>query len=132
MQSFDGTSIVLVGLCNEDRFLQMLIGTIVVQKDENDKPEPRLILIQPDEKDGLPSNPLKPLFRCKKKGQYGLAFPTFAGGHGVMISLNTEKGTYDFSTGLHSYDGGSSGPLSNGGPELVELLDHIFGFSPTQ
>lgn len=131
MSSFESATIVLVGLCNKNPFYQTLLGTIVFRENDQGQKEPQLIDTQLDEEEGLPSNPYKPRFDWKMKGQYGLTFPRVARGHGVTISLNKEKGEYRFMTGINRGDSGSSGPLSNGGSELVDLLDKLFGFVPT-
>src|SRR3989344_5306225 len=126
MKSLEYASIVLVGLCNADPLLQTLLGTLVFRQGEDAQLEPQLIYVQLDGKDGLPSNPYKPRFDWKMKGRYGLSFPTFARGHGVAINLDKDKGRYHFVTGINHGDSGSSGPLSNGGPELVDVLDQLF------
>ncbi len=114
------TTIVLVGLCNGDSFLQTFIGTVVFRKDSSGKLEPQLINVQVGD-DGTPKNPFKPDFKWKKKAQYGFSF-----GREVMITLDAEKKKYDFMTGINHGDSGSSGPLSNGGPELLIALDTLF------
>lgn len=119
--------IVLVGLCNEDLLLQELIGTIVFREDGSGKMEPQLISVQIGEDEGTPRNPFKPTFAWKMKGQYGFSYPV-ARGDGVMINLDAVKGKYSFSTGLGRGSSGSSGPISNGGPELAAALDKLFEF----
>lgn len=121
------TTIVLVGLCNENRFLQTLIGTIVFRKNDVGQMEPQLIDITIGEDEGTPKNPFKPKFNWKMKGKYGLSFP-IGRGHGVMISLDSEKGEYHFITGINYGDSGSGGPISHGGPELADALDELFKF----
>lgn len=123
-------TIVLVGLCNEDPFLQTLIGTIVFREGNDGKLEPQLINVQIGEDEGTPKNPFKPNFSWKKKGQYGFSFPV-ARGHGVVITLDAEKGKYHFMTGINRGDSGSSGPISHGGPELATSLDKLFDFVTT-
>ncbi len=120
------TSIVLVGLCNEEIRLQSLLGIILFRKGEGDKLEPCLFDPLSGEESGSAKTPFKPSFSWKKKGQYGLCFPDVARGHGVMLNLNKEQGKYCFLTGINGRDSGSSGPLSNGGPELVDALDELF------
>lgn len=127
---FQYTHIVLVGHCNNDPQLQELIGTIVFRKnEESGQLEPRLIYHFSQEEPGTAKNPLKPNIQWKNRGEYGLSFPDFAGGDGVMIMLNKSEGKYRFITGINPKDSGSSGPLSNGGPELTEVLDELF-FAP--
>ena len=46
----------------------------------------------------------------------------------MALNLDKESGRYRFMTGINRGDSGSSGPLSNGGPELVDVLDQLFGF----
>jgi len=131
MKSLKHTSVVLVGLCNEDPLLQILLGTLVFRQGQEEQVEPQLIYVQLDSKVGLPSNPFKPRFDWKMKGCYGLSFPSFAGDHGVTLNLDKEKGIYHFTTGINHGGIGSSGPLCNGGPELVDVLDQLFDFVPT-
>ena len=123
-------SIVLAGLCNADPLAQVLIGTVVFREGEDGKREPRLIYLTLGEEDGSAKNPFKPEFQWKMKGSYGLLFRGVGRGHGVSISVDKNKGEYYFSTGINHGDSGSSGPLSNGGPELVDVLDVLFEFVP--
>lgn len=118
--------IVLVGHCNSNPQLQELIGTVVLRENEESQLEPRLIYHFSQEEPGTAKKPLKPEIKWKSKGEYGLHFPDFAGRSGVMIILNKNEGKYRFITGTNPKDTGSSGPLSNGGPELVEVLDELF------
>lgn len=120
------TSIVLVGHCNEDPRLQELIGTIVFRKEQGTELQPRLIYHFSGEERGSGKDPYPPTFEWKKKGDYGLCFPEFAGRNGVMILLNRSRSKYWFTTGTNPRDSGSSGPLSNGGPELTHALDELF------
>lgn len=123
------TSIVVVGLCNEEIRLQTLIGVIVFREGKEGKLEPCLISPSKGEDEGSGSNPFRPEFHWRAKGKYGLCFPREAGGHGVLLLLDKERGRYRFMTGINGRDSGSSGPLSNGGPELVDVLDELFGFT---
>lgn len=120
------TSIVVVGLCNEEIRLQTLIGVIVFREGQEGKLEPCLISPSKGEDEGSGSNPFRPEIQSSSKGKYSLCFPREAGGHGVILFLDKEKGKYRFMTGINARDSGSSGPLSNGGPELVEALDELF------
>ena len=122
MELNTATSIVLVGLCNEDVYLQDLLGTIVFRENEENKLEPQLVN-HFDGKEG--GSPHKAELKWKSKGAYGLCFPSFAGGHGVMITLDRDQNKYWFITGSVK-DSGSSGPLSNGGPELTNALDQLY------
>lgn len=120
----DMATIVLVGLCNEEPLLQTLIGLIVFRTAENDMLEPQLINVQIGEDVGIPSNPYKPTFQWKKRGQYGIVFP-IARGHGILLNLDAVAQKYVFITGINHGDSGSSGPISHGGPELTSVLDTI-------
>lgn len=117
-------TIVLVGLCNEEPLLQTLIGTIVFRKNDKGEFEPQLINIRTGTEEGTNSNPFKPVFQTKQKGMYTLTFP----GDDVRISLDRQKNEYTFLTGLNAHDSGTCGPLSNGGQELTDVLDEVFGF----
>lgn len=121
----ESATIVLVGNCNADPLSQHLIGTIVFRRDEGGGLEPRLVKVSLGEKSGTQSNPYKPKFVAKGKGSYSITFPE----GDVGIRLNREKNQYDFSTGLHHYDLGTSGPISNGGPELTDALDSILNLN---
>lgn len=117
--SLKSATIVLVGLCNEEPLLQTLIGTIVFRKDDSGQLEPRLINIRTGETDGTGSNPFRPKWNWRSQGSYSLSF------NDVHIVLDIANSSYRFSTGTH-YDTGSSGTISNGGPELVLALDMLF------
>lgn len=128
--SLESTSIVLVGLCNEEIRLQSLLGMVVFYGGVDQKLEPRLIDVfsRPGEY-GSSRKPFKPTFQWMERGRYGLCFPDVAKGHGLMINLDKPNGKYSFITGINSRDSGSSGPLSNGGPELVDALDELFNYT---
>ena len=126
---FESATVVLVGLCNEEPLLQSLIGIIVFRNDDSGQLQPNLIDLLSGEEVGSAKNPFKPTFLAKRKGEYMFSFPDVGQGHGVMIRLYRTEGKYDFVTGINSRDSGSSGPLSNGGPELADALDEIFGFT---
>lgn len=115
-------TIVLVGHCNEDPHLQELIGTVVFRENEGGQLEPILINHFHGKEGGSPHGVE---LKWKSKGVYGLCFPSFAGRHGVMITLDRDQKKYRFITG-HAKDSGSSGPLSNGGPELTDVLDQLY------
>jgi len=115
--------IVLVGLCNEEPLLQDYIGTIVFRKNYGGEFEPQLINIRIGEEKGTNSNPFKPKWQWKKKGSYGLSFGD------VFLKLDADNSKYFFSTGTY-YDSGSSGPISNGGLELIMMLDALFADAP--
>ncbi|MDQ5969178.1 MAG: hypothetical protein QG579_335 [Patescibacteria group bacterium] len=115
-------SIVLVGLCNGDVYLQDLLGTIIFRENEANQLEPQLVNHFHGEEGGSPH---KAELTWKSKGNYGLSFPSFAGRHGVMIILDRDENKYWFVTG-NAKDSGSSGPLSNGGSELVNALDQLY------
>ena len=123
-------SVVLVGLCNGDPLAQALLGQIVFRENGEGQLEPRLVDPTPGEEAGSRKNPFKTTFQWKRKGSYGLCFPDVARGHGVSVTLDKNEGKYYFTTGINHGDSGSSGPLSNGGPELVDVLDVLFGFVP--
>lgn len=122
------TTLVLVGCCNGDSHHQTLIGIIVFREDSSGNMDPRLINVTVGDDVGTPQNPFVPTFEWNRKGQYGLLFPV-AGGHGVMITLDTVAEKYWFMTGINYGDSGSSGPITHGGPELVRALDQLFRYS---
>lgn len=124
-------SIFLVGLCNEEPLSQILLGRAIFT--DADDIGLHMALIDPATREeiGSAKHPFFPTYQWKKQGEYGLLFPRAAGGVGVMINLNKNTGRYRFITGVNRGDDGSSGPIVNGGPELVDVLDTLFGFATT-
>jgi len=118
------TSIVLVGHCNEEPRLQELIGTIVF-REEAGQLVPKLVDHSSQTVKGSNAHPYSIEMIWKSKGDYRISISESAGGTGVTLTLDKAESKYHFITG-HARDSGSSGPISNGGPELTDALDELF------
>lgn len=123
--NLETATIVLVGLCNADRYLQMLIGTIVFRQNSKNQLEPFLIDIHVGEDQGTPEKPFELVFSIRGRGRY-VFYCSQAGGNGVLISLDGKQKRFTFMTGIGRGDSGTGGPIVNGGLELVSALDQLF------
>ncbi len=117
-------TIVLVGHCNANPYLQMLIGTIVFRQNSKKQLEPFLIDIHVGDDQGTQSNPCELVFSIKRRGYY-VFYCSLVGGSRV-INLDGKLKRFTFLTGIGIGDSGAGGPIVNGGPELVSAIDQLF------
>jgi hypothetical protein len=56
------------------------------------------------------------------RGGFSVRVPTWLNGHGLHLFVGCDDGKDTYSTGLHPYDSGSSGPIVFGAEELAQFL----------
>lgn len=108
-------SIELVGLANNNPYLQQHLGRVCVPFDSTDG--------APILWDGSTRYTLD--VHRAPNSDITVTVEGWAHGQGLMIFLREHN--YTFTTGLASYQSGMSGTLSHGGNELVALLQQIRG-----
>ena len=113
-------NLVVVGSCNGNPWFLENLGTLIlIEKDD---------LYTPYLVHGVRTrrNPHDIVFSRRERGEYIFEVPDWCGVEGLRISLSTPEGRFWFTTGLHPYDSGSSGPLAFGGVEMTEIFGRIY------
>lgn len=116
-KNLDAVHVILVGAPNNLPWLQEYLGTLILKK-EGDTYVPFLRHRESNEMDDLAVT-----ISWKRPGDYRLEVPRWHQHHGLSIRLTAVRELYRFTTGLHPYDSGMSGPLVFGGGQLVEIFD---------
>ena len=110
------TTVVLVGICNDNPMLQTYLGTFC-RSIKTGLPVIFHIL-----SDGIETCPVV-VYRDR------YTFEKWSNGHGLEIVKS--DGIWRFYTGIHAYDSGSSGLLINGGNEMERLYRELLGLVGT-
>ena len=110
--SIYSSTVVLVGLCNNNPMLQTCLGTFKISIQAS---VPILMNMLTDGMEKVTVD----FYHSDRHGD-SYTFEKYCNGHGLTIRKD-ENGQWKFSTGLHGYDSGSSGILINGGPEMEQL-----------
>lgn len=107
----DTSGAVLVGLCNDDQFIQTYLGEFHLNFKTG-----RPVIFQ-RLYTGIETCELSDVW------DHHYTFAKWCNGYGLEIRQQSDL-LWRFSTGLNGYSGGSSGILINGGPEMEAIYNY--------